>query len=68
MTDREKLEYLTCISFNEHIISASMAKDILGFRYIDAYYTWFDSYDIDAASKRFASESSQNIIAGRKRS
>ena len=67
MTDREKLEYITCIAFNEHIISASMAKDILGFRYIDAFYTWFDSYDIDAVSKRFASESITKYYSRKKK-
>lgn len=67
MTDREKLEYITCIAFNEHIITASMAKDILGFRYIDAFYTWFDSFDIDAVSKRFASESITKYYSKKKK-
>lgn len=42
-------------------------KDILGFRYIIAFYTWFDSYDIDAVSKRFASESITKYYSRKKK-
>jgi len=57
MTDREKLEYITRIAYDAGIVTASWCKDLLGFRYLDQFWTWFDNYDIDAASRRHADAS-----------
>ena len=64
MTDRENLEWLVwwCLWQDEPVISASRARELLGFRYTSEIRKWYQDYHLRMTTKKAEKRDFQQTV------